>query len=413
MNDAQIRAKLTAGNPGKFAADRGLYFRVTKEGSGFWIFRYTIHDKRREFTIGRYGKPPEGIPLADARLAAAQLRAKVNQGVDPIPEKNRAKLARIGTVNDVAADWLTDCKRRLENPQIPERVYKKDIAPQIGELATNRANAGDILSVIRRINESGRPTIANDALSYCKQLFNHAIKLGLISTNPALAFTARDAGGAERSRERALSLEEVSRAFEVFRDNSTILTRENYLAIAILLVLGVRKGELIAAKWCEFDIERKTWTLTRERTKTSTKIVIPLPTLLLPWLEELAVRANGSEFLFPARRISKRRAYISDDTLNHALAKLFGKKVDSMKNPYPNLLGNAGIEHFVIHDLRRTFRSLLAKNGIPSHIAERCLNHKLRGVEGIYDRYDYLDERREALTLIARQITPLVNGQAV
>ena len=55
------------------------------------------------------------------------------------------------------------------------------------------------------------------------------------------------------------------------------------------------------------------------------------------------------------------------------------------------------IEHFTIHDLRRTCRSLLASLGVPGHIAERCLNHKVKGVEGIYDRYDYLGERREAL----------------
>ena len=65
-----------------------------------------------------------------------------------------------------------------------------------------------------------------------------------------------------------------------------------------------------------------------------------------------------------------------------------------------------------LHDLRRTCRSLLAGAGVPGHIAERCLNHKLKGVEGIYDRYDYLDERREALQKIADQLTPIINPMA-
>tara|TARA_R110001583_G_C5647577_1_gene408423 strand:- start:1639 stop:2895 length:1257 start_codon:yes stop_codon:yes gene_type:complete len=413
MNDAQIKAKLKAGSPGKFTVDRGLYFRVTVEGSGFWILRYTIHGKRREFTLGRYGKPPEGMLLAEAKLAAAQTRAEVKKGIDPIAEKKRSELTKIKTINDVAADWLADCEKRLENPQIPERVYRKDIKPKIGELPVDRANPRDILSIIRSINDSGRPTIANDALSYCKQIFNHAIKLGLISTNPAQPFTAKDAGGTEKSRVRILSLEEIETVFGVFRDNATVMTRENYLAVAILLILGVRKGELIAAKWDEFDLNEQTWTLNRDRTKTRSGIIIPLLAPLLPWLKELAIRANGSEYVFPARRASKRRAYISDDTLNHALAKLFGKKVDSKKKPLPDLLGQAGIEHFVVHDLRRTCRSLLAQNGTPSHIAERCLNHKLRGVEGIYDRYDYLNERRDALSTIAEQIAPLVNKGSI
>ncbi len=65
------------------------------------------------------------------------------------------------------------------------------------------------------------------------------------------------------------------------------------------------------------------------------------------------------------------------------------------------------VEHFTVHDLRRTCRSLLAEAGVAGHVAERCLNHKLKGVEGIYERYDYLDERREALRIIASSILPI------
>lgn len=232
----------------------------------------------------------------------------------------------------------------------------------------------------------------------------------MISVNPTMAFSVRDAGGLESSRERILSLNEIQITFQVYRTCSSIMTRENYLAMAILLVLGVRKGELIGARWDEFDISEKTWSIPSGRTKTNSGVVIPLPDPVLHWLNELSFRACGSEYVFPSRRASKRRGYISDDTLNHALAKLFGQKVDSNKSPYPNILGAAGIEHFVVHDFRRTCRSLLARNGVSPHIAERCLNHKLRGVEAIYDRYDYLKERRDALTQLALQIQPLVDA---
>ena len=59
------------------------------------------------------------------------------------------------------------------------------------------------------------------------------------------------------------------------------------------------------------------------------------------------------------------------------------------------LLGN--MENFTIHDFRRTARTHLAALGVDPHIAERCLNHKIDGVEGIYNRHDYFPERREAL----------------
>ncbi|AWX98940.1 hypothetical protein A8139_02210 [Marinomonas primoryensis] len=66
------------------------------------------------------------------------------------------------------------------------------------------------------------------------------------------------------------------------------------------------------------------------------------------------------------------------------------------------------IPHFTVHDLRRTCRSLLAAQATPGHVAERCLNHKLKGVEGIYDRYDYLEERREALILLSQKVVNIV-----
>ena len=198
----------------------------------------------------------------------------------------------------------------------------------------------------------------------------------------------------------------------MFKTHENIITRENYIAFTLLLVLGVRKGELIAAQWREFDFETLRWELPAERTKTGAKITIPIPELVVPLFKELKIRANGSEYIFPSRRASKRRMYISDDTLNHALAKLFGRKVDSKKQPYPNILGQNRIQHFVVHDLRRTFRSLLAEVGIQPHIAERCLNHKIKGVEGIYDRYDYLEERREALNKLALKVLAKMPDEA-
>lgn len=125
-------------------------------------------------------------------------------------------------------------------------------------------------------------------------------------------------------RSSALSLKELSKVFKVFSDHSDIFTRDNYLACSLLLLLGVRKGELIATRWQDLDINEKFGICGSN--KTGVAITIPLPLATLPWFSELYVRACSSENLFPSRRSSKRRAYISDGTLNHALAKLFGKK---------------------------------------------------------------------------------------
>lgn len=405
LNDKQVKSILRKAEPGRFAAGNGLYFRVSNEGSGFWVVRYTANGKRREITLGKY---PE-LSLANAAAETAKLKAEVTQGIDPLAEKKRPEGVKIQTVNDLAADWLkNDIDKRLKHPQIPRRVYENDLAPSFGELALNRVSPLDIRHAIEAITASGRPTVANDALGYCKQLFRHGIRLDLVKSNPAEAFTVHHAGGVKQSRSRALSIDELKTVFRVFRENADQFTRENYLATALLLVLGVRKGELIAAEWEEFDRDAALWNIPKERSKTGVAITVPLPPVAIEWPEELHMRACGSAYVFPSRRASKRRSYISDDTLNHALAKLFGLKVRPGE-PSANKLGEAGIDHFTIHDLRRTCRSLLAGAGVPGHVAERCLNHKLKGVEGVYDRYDYLDERREALQKIADQLAPIVN----
>ena len=66
--------------------------------------------------------------------------------------------------------------------------------------------------------------------------------------------------------------------------------------------------------------------------------------------------------------------------------------------------------HFTVHDLRRTCRTLLAKQGTLGHVAERCLNHKLKGVEGIYNQHDYFEERKEALNTLSKSLQTIINN---
>ena len=393
MNDKQIKSLIKKGEHGRHAVGNGLYLRIANNSIGYWVIRYTINKKRREVTVGKY---PD-LSLADAKFEAARIKVDVSNGIDPIAEKKRNETPQFNTVDDLAADWIKECEKRLKHPNIPRRVYTKDIAPTIGELGIDQVTPRDIRAIINKIAESNRPTIANDCLMYCKQLFRHAIKLDLRTSNPAEAFTVSDAGGAEKSRSRALSVEEISLMFKCLRENHNQFTRENYLAVALLLCLGIRKGELVAAKWHEFDFDGALWHIPQERSKTGRGISVPLAPIIIEWLKELQIRAYGSEFVFPNRRASKRFGHISPDTINAAIQKLFREE----KMP---------VAHFTVHDLRRTCRSLLAESGVPGHVAERCLNHKLKGVEGIYDRYDYLDERRKALELINKNLCPLING---
>lgn len=394
MNDAQLKKLLKDKAVGRHNVGGriGLYFRVSNEATATWVVRYRLKGgRRREITIGRYS----GMSLKEARVQAAQIQHDVEKGIDPIAERKREQVATASTVDDLANDWLKDCQQRLKYPDIPARVYRKDIAPSIGELSLERVTARDIRAVIVKIRNSDRPTTANDALAYCKQIFNHGIKLDLIQNNPAQAFRNSDAGGTEESRDRALSTAEIKHLFEVMKANSDQFTRDNYLAICILLCTGVRKGELIAAEWSELDLDGGLWTIPKHRSKNGDQITIPLVGTVCAWFTELKYRSAGSEYVFPRRRSSKRYGHMSPDTLNAAIGKLFKQKKLEMP-------------HFTVHDLRRTFRTMLGQLGVPGHVAERCMNHRLPAMERVYNTYDYLDERREALKKVALTISPMV-----
>lgn len=123
FTDRQVKSLLKSDKVGKHAIGNGLYFRVNKEKAGFWIIRYSIHDKRREITLGCY---PE-ISLADANAEAALIKANLKKNIDPLAERKRADDSAFKTVNDLAEDWLKDCERRLKHPRIPRGVYTKEI----------------------------------------------------------------------------------------------------------------------------------------------------------------------------------------------------------------------------------------------------------------------------------------------
>ena len=392
---------LIKGEPGRFADGEGLYLTVPKSGKPFWFLRYTANGKRREMTLGQYAN----MTLAEARAEAVlQKKQLLVEKVDPLFLKQRAKQQKLQTVDDLFADWHKGNIKRLKHPNIPERVYRKDIAPHIGAAAPNKVVARDIQFIIEAITESGRPTTANDALLYLKQLFNHGIKLDVVGANPASAFNVSDAGGVEQSKDRALTFEELTQVFKVFRENTASFARENYLACALLLTLGVRKGELTEASWQEIDLEAGIWQLPKERSKSGVGITIPLPELCITWLRELHWRAAGSPYVFPNRRSSK-NPHMGADTLNRAITKLFGHEAGKKKQP-PNKMGD--IKHFSVHDLRRTCRTLLAQLGVSGYVAERCLNHKLQGIEGIYNQHDYFNERKEALAKLTEHLAPII-----
>ena len=404
LTDRELRAWLADG-----ATDRGIGEGLTfvasagaaSKGKASWVLRYRLHGRLREKVLGRY---PE-LSLKDAREQVRKDRIKIEHGVDIAAEKQfeKARVTEAPTVQRLGQVWLERyIEPKYKHPDPIAAVFRNHIYPTLGSLTPKDVRPMHIDLTLRRIVAAGAPTVANDALRYMGRMFKMAVRNHWIERNPAADFELSDAGGAEETRDRALSLPELEQLATSMRDTPNF-GRENELATWLLLSLCVRKMELLSARWEHFDFDGRVWRLEKDNTKTKVAIQIPLADPVIEWLKEARILACGKPFVFPARRLVRERMgvtcvnrfpHISPDTLNVALKRL--QKLD--------------IEHFTVHDMRRTARTNMARLGVDRFVAERALNHKLKSVEGIYDRHDYFSERLTALEKWAHSLAALARG---
>lgn len=379
---------------------QGLYLRVRDSGQASWTFRYRYAARDVWLPLG----DADDMPLATARKEARARRVMIDQGKDPLAERRaqEAQEAQRGGFGRVAEAWYErEIEPKYEHPESVRRALDNHILPKLGRKTLQDIAPSDCESVLGAIREDA-PTMANDVLRYLKRIFEYARRRHLITTSPVSGFDpGRDAGGRESARTRALSGDELVGLFKAMRE-AEAMGGDNALAIKLMLALCVRKGELLAARWDEFDLEGKgpkgaVWKLPAERTKTGVALEIPLAPQVAEWLRALQVIAAGSEWVFPKRRRDPRarQEHIGIDTLNVALSRV-----------------QHGLEPFTLHDLRRTARTHLAGLGVRTEVAERCLNHKLAGVVGVYDRHDYFTERRQALSAWAAQLARFEEGKS-
>lgn len=406
LSDIQIKSWISKGErfEGKSDGD-GLVLSYRKEFAvPVWRFRYRFSGKQRVMNIGTYGQ----VSLADARKMVKELKSRVSLGHDVAAEKQDRKAQAVAkieakknafTVGQLADEYFQSrILGRWKHPNIVRAKIERDIKPHIGQMAAEDVKPGHIDTMLKAVLKRGAPTVANDVLRWTKRIFDYAIKRHIVQYNPASAFDLSDAGGKETARKRMLSQEELVILFEAMR-NTKGFSQVNILTIKLLLMLAVRKSELICSRKSEFDLEAGLWLLPEDRNnKTKSAITIPLPPQAVLALQDLHRLSESSDWLLPARKAQDRMLpHIHENTLNVALAKVKKNMAD--------------VAPFCIHDLRRTARTHLAALGVESHIAERCLNHKLKGVEGVYNRHDYLEERREALRLLANFLEGCESGK--
>ena len=387
LTDVLIRGWLKSGQPIAKADGGGLTFTLSIKQTAAWVLRYRHGGKPRELTLGNY---PD-LSLKSARERAREERAQIQRGVDVAAERQRVKrhAKTAVTFRQLCEDYQTKVMPGLAANTVKQRLqhFKSHILLFIGSIPCKEVTPDDIVSLVRKVGLKTTPNIAELVLTATSEVFKHGQRTSAVTINPCFGLQAYAIAGRPEVKRLRLKLSEDE--LRVLLPNLHLLGKENALAIRIQLATCCRIGELARAHWDHVDLENKTWTIPDENSKSGEGFTIPLDEAVVNWFEELRPLACGSNFVLPARQTRRLKTYgkpmhYEPRALNSILNKVLPKL--------------EGIRRFTPHDLRSTARSHLAALKVNVIVAERCLNHAIGGLVGVYDKHDYLDERREALT---------------
>jgi integrase len=370
----------------------GLALRVsgvtpsTPEGRRTWSLFYRYGGQQRRLTFGTY----PAISLAQARRKAGDALALVGEGKDPAVAKADAKAAAARPADTVASVADLFIKRHLEGKQRAAsyiadttRNFRNHVLPRWSERNIATISRRDVIQLLDAIMDSGSgklaggPIAANRVLATIRAMFNFALRRGLIDANPALLVTPP---GAERARDRVLSDEEVRAVWQA----SYTLSYPFGPWFRLLLITGQRRSEVSRMRCADLDLERAVWTLPAAATKAGRAHIVPLAPLAVDLLRSLprmlgpyVFSTDGGEK--PIRGFAKAKVRL-DRGISEAAAP------------------------WTIHDLRRTAASGMASLGSGRFVIGKVLNHSDRSVTAIYDRHEYLGEKRRALETWAEHL---------
>lgn len=388
LTDVRLQAMVRKGKSvaGKSDGD-GLVFTITKAGTAIWKLRYRYQGQPRWAVIGRYSD----FSLKQARDQATLLRAQLVHGVDVTAEKRRARLARMAakTMAELAEDYLLRAGPALAEATRDDIRHRLDkhILPRLGTLKIEEVSGAEVVHLVEQVARRS-DSAARRCFQILSRIFAHGLAKHVVTVSPCGGLKLDAILGPRRLVREKVALSEAE--LRTLLAKLPQRAKVSALAIKILLATAARKMELSQARWEDVDFEAATWAIPDEHSKTGKGFFVPLAPAVVKWFEELRTLACGSAWVLPG---TAGRDHICHATLNQALRRL------------------KGIPDFTVHDLRRTARSHLAALGVDIIVAERCLNHTLGGLVAIYDRHDYLSERRKALELWCEFLTACEQGR--
>lgn len=374
----------------------GLYVAVLTSGTVSFRYDYRINGRRETLVIGQYGR--DGISLAEAReeLIAAKKLLKAGQSPaaakrDGIKKIRGAETFAVHTDSYMKHVILADSTRAMK-----QAVIDRDILPVLGNKMMAEITTSMVRDLCDRIVERGGRATAVQAREIISSVYRHANDRGHGLFNPA-ADIKPSSIAIFKPRERTLTPEEIGLFFRTLDAIGAMGTMK--MALKLVLITMVRKGEFTNATWDEIDFKKWTWTIPSDRMKGSRAHVIYLPKQAQDILVGLQMCAGGSEYLVPGRY--NIRKPLSNAALNSLIDRTV--KIINEDGEY--------IQDFTVHDMRRTASTLLHEAGYPSDWIEKALAHEQKGVRAVYNKAEYARQRAYMLQQWADMIDSWINGE--
>ena len=358
----------------------GFGVKVTPKGRKVFIVLYRTAgagSKLRKYTIGSYGR----VTLHQARVAAQKVFAAKLEGRDPAAEKRAARRRIVADrVEDLLETFIAQRLSQNRSGGEIARLLRREVGKTWAGRSIHEISKRDIVDVVSAIEQRGAPVAANKTLKSIKTFLRWCVGRAVLDQSPAEGVPLPSK---EVARDRVLDDEELTRVILAARQIGG-----PYGGIVEFLALtGQRREEVARLPWEELDLASRIWTIPKSRTKNAKAHVVHLSEQSVDVLQ----RGNPRGPL---------------------VFSLLGSKPFQKFSKGKRLLDQfSGVTGWWLHDLRRTCVSGMARLGVAPHVADKILNHSvgtISGVAAVYQRHEFLAERREALERWGTHVARLV-----
>lgn len=398
LSDLQVRQAKVTGKAYSLVDFDGLYFYISATGFKAWHFRFTWGGKRERMSFGGY----PALSLKDARNLRDEARAMLAKGINPHSERKRKRhaivLAGEHTFQAIYDKWLAHRSLSLENegrqstPKQIGRVFAKDVFPVLRHLTIYDVTRAHLLDIIGRVEKRGSLSVAEKLRTWFSQLFTYAsVVVPNMGDNPAkdLDVVAMPLPPVENNP--FLRMPELPAMLQTLRKYSGRLNTQ--LGLRLLLLTGVRTGELRYATPDQFDLERGLWIIPvvrlkqrKQLTKKKRQRFADIPPYIVPLslqAQEVVRHLLGNlkpaqVYLIPGDWCLKNP--LSENTLNGALKRM----------GYEDQLTG--------HGVRATISTALNELGYPPKWVDAQLSHADPDrISATYNHAEYVEQRRRMM----------------